>query len=137
MLEQYQATLPVRITPEEELSMGRLQAELRGEFEQLDVETRRYLADVRARRKDLEQRMSKAARVIREGADTRPVVVLVVADYARNVAEHMRHDTHELLPEKTRPLRPEEKQVRLFDDCPPRRHVCLGTEPVREEADAR
>lgn len=119
VLETYREALAVKLTPTEELERSRRLAQLKGELESVEAEARRVVQGLRKKRQDIGEQMSALARVVRNGEESRAVTVYVVADFNHGVAEHLRADTLEVIPGKTRPLRIEEKQARLFGDAPP------------------
>lgn len=137
VLSQYEETLPVRLTVEQSAEKAQRLARTKGELEALEAGLRQVLADARARRRTLEAELSAAARAVRDGAEPQSVAVLVVADYQRGVAEHVRADTHEVLQERTRPLEPREKQVRLFDEHHPMVSFDLGWDDEQSNPRAR
>jgi hypothetical protein len=135
VLEVYREVLPVKLTPKEEAQRAKRLAQVNGELEDLERQTRELLTAARQRRRELEKERRELARCVLDSAEPREVEVLVVADYQRGVAEHLRGDTHERLEDKTRPLCGDERQRRLFNDGPPVPPVHLPRHPGKQRGE--
>lgn len=125
----------MRLTPTEETERCRKLARLTGELEEAEAVARRVAAELRRKRMELESEMSLLARIVRQGEEERSVTVYVVADFGRGVAEHLRADTLEVMPAKTRPLRVEERQSRLFGESPPMMAITVTAEECESKGE--
>jgi hypothetical protein len=103
---------PVKLTPAEFASRATRIAQLHGDLGEHIRRTKSEASTAAARKKELEAVIAQLAEAMRNGEETRDVLVNIIIDNGE--ALEIRDDTEEVL--RRRALRPDEKQAKMFGD---------------------
>lgn len=107
-------TLPCRLTDAELLKHGEALAIERDERNKLVHEAKSNAADFKARIEKRDAEVDRLALIVRDKAESRPVVCELRRDLERGVMETWRTDTGELV--ATRVLEAHERNLELFPE---------------------
>ena len=130
-------TLPCRLTDAELLKHGEALAIERDERNKLVHEAKSTAADFKARIEKRDAEVDRLALIVRDKAESRPVVCELRRDLELGVMETWRTDTGELV--ATRVLEPHERNLELFpelDDEAAKRAADRLADEIKRSAEA-